>query len=189
MPLTQITFGTIRAEPAYSAGNYLLPAYEWLAEQIGFFPHFVSVGNNDSALYRTGYQDNWSVHIGGDTVDGKYQKIYRKKGEFPNNVLLSFDHLEGVFMDFDYWHIAINACTNGGSVSKSEMTWILKPSWTRERWLRAALTSTRPVDLLVPEIPLDKANRVRVRNHATQKLMEMKGFRNVDVARTRVESI
>ena len=187
MPLSQVTFGTIRADPTYSAGNYLLPAYEWLAEQIGFFPHFISVGKDENALYRTGYQDNWRVHIGGDTVDGKYQKIYRKKGEFPNNVLLSFDHLEGVFMDFDYWHIAINECTNGGSVSKSEMKWILKPSWTRERWLRAALTSTRPVDLLVPEIPLDKANRVWVRNHATQKLIETKGFRNVKIARIPVE--
>jgi hypothetical protein len=189
MPLSQVAFNTIRADPAYSAGNYLLPAYEWLAEQIGFFPHFVSVGKDERALYRTGYQDNWRVSIGGDFVNGKYQKIYRKKGEFPNHVLLSFDHLEGIFMDFNYWHIAINACTNGGSVSKSEMNWIFKPSWTRQRWLRAAITASHPVDLLMPEISLDTAKRVRVRNRSTQKILEMKGFRNVEVARIHAESL
>lgn len=187
MPLAQVTYGTIRADPAYSVGNYLLPAYEWLAEQIGFFPHFVSVGKDESALYRTGYQDNWRVHTGNDFIDGQIQKICRKKGEFPNNVLFSFDYLEGIFMDFDYWHIAINACTNGGSVSKSEMNWILKPSWTQEQWFRAAMTLKRPVDLLVPEIPLDKAKRVWVRNGATQEVLEMKGFQNVEVARILVD--
>ncbi len=39
------------------------------------------------------------------------------------------------------------------------------------------------VDLLVPEIPLDKAENVLVRNRATQKWMEAEGFRNVTVAR------
>ncbi len=130
MPLSQVTCGTIRADPVYSADTYLLPAYEWLAEQIGFFPHFVSVGNNERALYRTGYQDNWKVWTGGDFIEGKFQKTYRKKGEFPNVVLLSFNHLEGVFMDYNSWHIAINACTNGRSVSANEMKMILKPSWT-----------------------------------------------------------
>jgi hypothetical protein len=164
-----------------------LPEYKWLAEQIGFFPHFVSVGTDKSALHRTGYQDQWRVRDGGDVVDGTYRKNHRKTGEFPNTVLFSFDHLEGIFMDFDYWHIAINACTNGGSVTKNEMKWILKPSWTRQRWLRAMMGRTHIVDLLVPELPLEDAVRVWVRNRATQKLMEAKGFRTVEVVRTRVE--
>lgn len=186
MLLSQVTWGTVRADPAYS-DLFFLPAYEWLAEQIGFFPHFVSVGNDKSTLSRTGYQDQWRVWNGGDFVKGKFQKNYRKKGEFPNLVLLSFDHLEGVFMDFMSWHIAINACTNGRNVSTSEMKMILKPSWTNRRWLQAAMNS-HSVDLLMPEIPLHKAARVRVRNRATQKLVEMKGFLTVEVARTRVES-
>jgi hypothetical protein len=93
MPLSQVTCGTVRADPAYSVDSHLLPAYEWLAEQIGFFPHFVSVGKDEYALYRTGYQDQWRVWNGGDFVKGKFQKNYRKKGGFPNLVLLSFDHL------------------------------------------------------------------------------------------------
>ena len=99
MPLSQVTYGTVRADPAYASPDFL-PAYEWLEDQIGFFPHFVSVGNNESALYRTGYQDNWRVWTGGDIIQGENRKNYRKKGEFPNLVLLSFDHLEGVFMDY-----------------------------------------------------------------------------------------
>jgi hypothetical protein len=186
MPLSQVKYGTIRADPVYSSSDFM-PAYEWLAEQIGFFPHFVSVGTDESALYRTGYQDQWRIRDGGDFVDGEYQKNYRKKGEFPNTVLFSFDHLEGIFMDYNYWHIAINACTNGGSVAKNETKWILKPSWTRQRWLRAMMDRTHIVDLLVPDIPLDKAARVWVRNRATQKLMEAKGFQTVEVTRTRVE--
>ena len=186
MPLSQVTYGTVRADPSYSVNSFLLPAYEWLAEQIGFFPHFVSVGKDEYALYRTGYQNQWRVRDGGDFVNGEYRKNYRKKGEFPNLVLLSFDHLEGVFMDHMTWHIAINSCTNGDRVSTREMKMILKPSWTDKRWLRAAMKS-HSVELLTPEIPLHKAARVRVRNRATQQLMEMKGFRNVEVARTRTE--
>lgn len=184
MPLSQVTWGTVRADPAYS-DPFFLPAYEWLEEQIGFFPHFISVGNDKSALCRTGYQDQWRVWNGGDFVKGKFQKNYRKKGQFPNEVLFSFDHLKGVFMDFMSWHIAINACTNKRSVSTREMKMILKPSWTNQRWLRAAVNS-HSVDLLMPEIPLDKAARVCVRNQSTRKIMETKGFRNVEVARIRV---
>ena len=185
MPLSQVTWGTVRADPAYS-DIFFLPAYEWLAEQVGFFPHFVSVGNDKSTLCRTGYQDQWRVWNSGDFVKGKYQKNYRKKGEFPNLVLLSFDHLEGVFMDHMAWHIAINACTNGRNVSTSEMKMILKPSWTNRRWLRAAMKS-HAVELLIPEIPLDKAAVVWVRNLTTRKLMETWGFQNVEVARIPVE--
>ena len=186
MPLSQVAYTPIHADPAYSAGSYLVPAYEWLAEQIGFFPHFVSVGMNRDALYRTGYQDNWRVCSGGEFVNNQYQKTYRKSGEFPNNVLFSFDNLEGIFMDFDYWHIAINECTNGGNVSKREMDWILKPTWTQKRWLRAATDQTHSVDLLVPEIPLNKSAKVQVRNRATQKIIETMGFHNVMISRLRV---
>ena len=187
MPLAQITYGTIRADPAYS-DSFFLPAYRWLEEKIGFFPHFVSVGNNESALYRTGYQDNWRIFVGSDHVHGTWQKIYRKKGEFPNNVLLSFDHPEGVFIDYESWHFAINACTNGRTVSTSEMKMILKPSWTSSRWLRAA-KKTHAVDLLLPELPLDKSVQIRVRNGETQKHMGMMGFRNVEVARIPVDTL
>ena len=186
MPLSLVTPNTVRADPAHSTETYLLPAYEWLEEQIGFFPHFVAVGTDESALSRTGYQDQWSVWTGGDFVNGKYQKNYRKKGEYPNLVLFSFDHLEGEFMDHMNWHIAINACINGHSVTEREMRMILRPSWTRQRWLRAAMTGRHSVELLVPELPLHRAAGVWVRNRATQKLVEKQGFRNVEIVPTQV---
>lgn len=186
MPLVQVAPSTVRADPAYSAGTFLLQAYEWLEEQVGFFPHFVAVGNDEDALYRTGYQDNWQVWMGGDFVQGIYRKSYRIKGEFPNLVLLSFEHLEGVFMDFMSWHIAINACINGKRVPTSVMKMILKTSWTDKHWLQAARNQSHVVDLLVPEIPLDTAGGVWVRNCATQELVERRGFRNVEVARIQV---
>lgn len=37
MPLSQVAYTTIHANPAYSAGSYLLPAYEWLANTTGIF--------------------------------------------------------------------------------------------------------------------------------------------------------
>lgn len=187
MPLSQVRFGTIRADPSWS-DSWLLPAYEWLAEQIGFFPHFVSVGNNESALYRTGYQDNWRVFVGSDTIDGSWQKVYRKQGGFPNLVLFSFKDPEGVFMDYDSWHIAINATINGRQVSTRDRKMIFKPSWMRSRWLHAAKNSLA-VDLLTPDLPLENAAGVLVRNRATQNLMEEMGFRNVEVARFPVDRI
>jgi len=187
MPGSQVRLGTIRADPSWSDAG-LLPAYEWLAEQIGFFPHFVSVGNNRSALYRTGYQDNWRVFVGSDNVRGSWQKVYRKRGEFPNLVLFSFRDLEGVFMDYESWHIAINACINRGRVTTNDMKMIFKPSWTRSRWLHAAKNSLA-VDLLMQDLPLDTAAGVCVRNRATQNLMEEMGFRNVEIARIPVDSI
>jgi len=188
MPLSQIVNGTVRADPIYSADSFFRPAYKWLEEQIGFFPHFVSVGNNENALYRTGYQDNWRIYTGSDHLRGSWQKIYRKKNEFPNNILFSFDNMEGVFMDYMSWHIAINACTNGRCVTKGEMRMILKPSWTRSRWLRAAENSHQ-VDLLVPALPLDNAVRIWVRNRETRNQMEKMGFRNVEVVRIQVDSL
>lgn len=130
IPLSQVRFGTIRADPSWSDA-WFLPAYEWLADQIGFFPHFISVGRDWHALYRTGYQDNWKVWTSGEFIDGKYRKHYRTKGEFPNKVLLSFEDLEGIFMDHTTWHIAINACTNGHSVSDRKMRVFRNPNLPR----------------------------------------------------------
>jgi hypothetical protein len=91
-------------------------------------------------------------------------------------------------MDYMSWHIAINACTNGRCVTNGEKRMILKPSWTRSRWLRAAENSHQ-VDLLVPALPLDNAVRVWVRNRETRNQMEKMGFRNVEVVRIQVDSL
>jgi len=176
----------ITADPVYADSDFL-PAYEWLEQETGFFPHFLSVGNSETVISRTGYADNWRVFDHGEFSGNGYLKYYHKKGEFPNLILLSFDDMEGVFMDFLSWHIAINACMNKKPVSKQEMKMILKPSWEKRRWIRAAENGSHCVDLLTPKLSLDRASRIYVRNHATKKSMECMGFRNIEVMRTLVE--
>jgi hypothetical protein len=188
MPFSQVHFGTITADPAYSDSDFL-PAYEWLEQEIGFFPHFLSVGNTETVIRRTGYADNWRVFDHGEFTDNGYQKFYHKKGEFPNLVLLSFDDVEGVFMDYLSWHIAINACMNKKPVSKQEMKMILKPSWNKRRWVCAAENGSHWVDLLTPKLSLDRASRVYVRNQASKKSMKSMGFCNIRTLRIPVEKL
>jgi hypothetical protein len=115
--------------------------------------------------------------------------MYRKKGEFQNLVLLSFDHVDGVFMDDLRWNIAINACINGKHVSKQVRKMILKPSWNKRRWILSAEKGSLWVDLLTPDLSLDKASRISVRNQSTKKAMEKMGFRNIQALRIPVEKL
>ncbi len=115
--------------------------------------------------------------------------MYRGKGEFPNKVLFSFDDMEGVFMDELSWNIAINARMNGKPVSDREMNMILKPSWNRRRWIHVAEKNLLWVCLLVPELPLDRASMVSVRNLATKKALEKQGFRDIRTLRIPVEKM
>jgi hypothetical protein len=186
MPFSQVRFGTITASPGFSFTDFL-PAYEWLEQEIGFFPHFLSVGNSERVIRRTGYEDNWRVFERGEFSDTGYRKINRKKGEFPNLVLFSFDHADGVFMDELSWNIAINACMNGETVSKQVMKMILKPSWNKRRWIHAAEKKSLWVCLLAPVLSLEKTSRISVRNQSTKKEMEKMGFRNIRTLRIPVE--
>jgi hypothetical protein len=188
MPFSQVHFGTITANPDYSYSDFL-PAYEWLEQEIGFFPHFLSVGNSETAISRTGYADNWRVFDHGEFTGNGYLKFYHKKGEFPNLVLLSFDDAEGVFMDDLSWNIAINACMHGRTVTRQETKMILKPSWNKRRWIHAAEQDQCWVCLLAPELFLDSASGISVRNQSTKKEMENRGFRNIRTLRIPVEKL
>jgi hypothetical protein len=88
-------------------------------------------------------------------------------------------------MDYSSWHIAINACMHGSAVSHAEKMMIFKSSWTTSRWLRAALHRTHSVQLVTPELPLNTAVKVRVRNMATRRLLKDRGFKDVEIFRMR----
>jgi hypothetical protein len=105
-----------------------LPAYEWLTKELGFFPFFFAVGRSGDVIRMTGYDDNWRVFTGYVEQGGTWVKHSRKRGEFPNLALFSFGQVEGVYMDYDSWHIALNACMNGHPVSPGEKRLIFKPS-------------------------------------------------------------
>lgn len=182
MPVSGIIPGIITPDRTLSEPDFL-PAYEWVEERLGFFPLFLAIGELEEIAWMTGYQDNWRVFEGSELAEGRYRKIYRKKGEFPDLALLSFDAIDGIFMDYDYWHIALNACMNGSAVSRQEESWIFKHSWTKSRWLRAALAGTHRVQFVTPALPLSDAREIRVRNAATRRLIEGRGFGEVRVFR------
>ncbi|MFA5331765.1 MAG: hypothetical protein WC342_05255 [Methanoregula sp.] len=182
MPAPGVIRGTIVPDRRLSDPDFL-SAYEWVEERLGFFPLFLAVGKLEEIAWMTGYQDNWRVVTGGETGESGYRKICRKKGEFPNLALLSFESVEGVFMDYDYWHIALNACMNDSRVSRQEESWIFKPSWTKSRWLHAVLAGTHPVQLVTSALPLTDAREIRVRNQVTRRLIKSRGFGDVRVLR------
>jgi hypothetical protein len=188
LPVEQVIYGTILPDRKFSYPD-LLRSYEWVEREIGFFPIFYAVGPCDTAIPTTGYLDNWRVLTGGDYEDGIYRKKYRKKGEFPNLAVFSFDQIDGVFMDYMSWHIALNAYQNGRTVTPYERRMIFKPTWTCRRWLQAALKGTQSVQLVAPELPLHRAARVCVRNLKTKRYIEQMGFSGVEVMRLNVERI
>lgn len=53
MPVGQVKHGTIRAYPAYSYPGFM-PAYEWLEDELGFFPLFCAVGVSAAVIRMTG---------------------------------------------------------------------------------------------------------------------------------------
>nr|WP_320160756.1 hypothetical protein [uncultured Methanoregula sp.] len=95
----------------------------------------------------------------------------------------------GIFMDYGSWHIALNACMNGRYVTDAEKKMIFKPSWNRNRWIRAARTSSHSVQLAAAVLPLDEAKRVYVRNLETGERLRLMGFPDPEVKRIPVMGI
>jgi len=152
MPVAGVEHGTIRPDRSLSSPDFL-PAYEWLEQEIGFFPLFIAVGASDEVIRMSGYTDNWRVFAG---CEGGI-KQYRRKGEFPNLALFSFRSVDGVFMDYVDWHIALNACMKGHHVSPFGKRRIFKPYWKKHRWIQAALQGTNLVQIVIPKAPPDRS--------------------------------
>jgi len=186
MPAEAACFGEFEPDRRLSDPFFRM-AYEWLEKEIGYYPVFFAVGEVEPVLWMTGYDDNWRVRTGGECFDGTYQKTFRHKGEFPNLACFSFSEIDGIFMDFQSWHIALNACMNGGRVSEAEGRMIFKPSWTQSRWLSASRKGTHSIQLVAPVVPLQCAEHGYVRNSVTRFMLEKRGFTNIEVKRVKVE--
>tara|TARA_Y100000034_G_scaffold135228_1_gene206235 strand:- start:2119 stop:2721 length:603 start_codon:yes stop_codon:yes gene_type:complete len=162
--------------------EYFEPAYRWMGDAAGFVPLYMAVGNNVHAHGMTGYQNQWSRWIG--CKDGK--NIYRKKGEFPNYIMFSFEEDQIptlMFSDYDYWHIVLNSGHKDYNVSDYERRLVLKPSWSKSRWLRKARQNPGTVQCVVPELNLMKAGRVWVRNKKVKAQLNTMGYSGVEVKR------
>lgn len=189
--LENIVYGEIKADPKYSDED-LLGSYKWLEGKIGFFPLFLAVGETEEDIRMTGYQNQWRRFIAtrnvGRREDGTYiqKNVYRKKGEFPNYVLFSFNAVDGIFTDYDLWCDII--CYIRDGVPQYDYTdcrrrQLFKPSWPKSKWLRKAKKDPHSVQLVTQKLYLPDADRIWVRNKKTQRLMGEKGFENVEVRR------
>lgn len=153
-------------------------AFDWLASEIGFRPLFMSVGPGIDALYPTGYDYNWCFKLGPNT--------YRRRGDFPNDVLFSYSDAPpgAIFTDYDAWHMVLHrALTSTLPPTPYESRQILKRSWPMSRWLRQARNYPGSVQVVVPHLDLRAASRIWVRNQPTRAEMERRGFQHVTVRR------
>lgn len=179
MNFKDVRFGVLvpepnRCEPAYR------PANQWLAEEVGFWPLFTAVGDSLDTFWITGYDMNWKRVI----ISSLKGNVLRKAGEFPNYVLFSFEHLDGIFMDYCHWHLVLNAHDINKEIGLVQKRWIFKPAWSRRKWLRYSLT-VHPgnVQLICKELDLRQSKGVWVRNKKTMRTLENLGFSGIEVHR------
>lgn len=190
MPLSQVSYDRFVADPKYSDGDFM-PAYRWAENRLGFFPLFLAVGTDES-IAMTGYSNQWRRLLGNEhDADGKLCKVYRKRGEYPSNVLFVLDAediADAVFTDYMAWHLVLNETMNGGTVSERYASMVLKRSWSRSRWLLHSWRHAHSVQALVPALDLRQAKAVWVRNQKAQRKLVAMGFANVQVKRLPVQS-
>ena len=182
MSLERVIFGEVKPNPEQADSDFK-GAYSWLEKQVGFYPLFLAVGQSEEDVRMTGYQNQWRKLL----VISKKGNEYVQKGQFPNDVLFSFMDVDGVFMDYDYWHLVLNASHKDYQMTDYEKRLVLKPSWPKSKWLRKARKNSHSVQLVVPSLFLPRAKRIWVRNQKTRKLVETIGFENVEVRRVLLE--
>lgn len=189
--LESISYEEVKANPKYFDSD-LRRGYYWLRREVGFNPLFLAVGNSEEDIRMTGYPNQWNRIIGTEIVrrrkDGSYiqKNILRKRGEFPNYVLFSFEEVEGVFMDYGYWHLVLNAHHKNYNISDYEKRLIFKPSWDKSKWLKKARKEPHSVQLVTRGLYLPDARGIFVRNQGTKDLLEKIGFENVKIKRLSV---
>jgi hypothetical protein len=152
-------------------------AYGWVAERVGFWPVFLAVGSGDEARHMTGYQDQWRRWR---TTDGEETRP-------KSRVLFSWCHPPPaiVFMDFDAWHIVLNAVEFDGEdvrdpwvrrLPSSAERRIWKRSWRAADWVRMAGRGVVSVQAVAPELDLRTADELWCRNRACAKRLADAGF-------------
>ncbi len=185
MPFEDVSYGVLVPDPARCDPD-CRKAHEWLAAELGFWPVFIAVGDSLESYWMTGYHDNWGRVVSW-SAEGT---VLRKAGEYPNHVMFSFDNLDGVFMDHEYWFLVLNARNPDKEVGLVQKRWIFKPAWSRRRWLRHSLQEdTTSVQLVCERLDLRAAKRVWVRNRQTKHALGRLGFLGVEVHRIPVPGL
>ncbi len=180
--LESVVYGEVKGNPEFGDKDYK-GAYNWLEKELGFYPLFLAVGETEEDIRMTCYADNWRVRISTSLEDGKLNGIYTKKGEFPNYVLFSFDNVEGIFSDYDSWHLVLAARQKNYNMTSYEKRLLFKPSWKKSDWLRKARKEPGTVQIVTPKLYLPSSKRIWARNNETKVLLEKSGFSDIEVKR------
>ncbi len=185
MPFDFVSFAEIDADPERTEDEGCRLAFRFLEQQIGFYPIFLACGEQNASVI-TGYSDQWRVVTGTKREAGRFVNTQRKRGEFPNFVMMVFELdaiSEPVFTSYHWWCRCLNACMNDFHPSQSEIRGLFRRSLSRSDWLRLASRQTCDVQVIAPRLDLRKACEIWVRNHSTAKAMEALGFENLVVKR------
>jgi hypothetical protein len=148
--------GLLIPRPKYSDPDFL-PAYQWIQKEVGFFPIFIAIGDSIESIQMTGFQNS------------------------PQHVLFSFEDVKGIFMDYDNWHIVLNASFNNYQLTPRQKSLIFKYSWQRHDWLRKAIETPHSVQLVAKEINLIRAQRAWIQNPKIKPVLEKLGFLRIKV--------
>jgi hypothetical protein len=169
-------------------------ACAWLAARLRAWPVFIAVGTGRwSRVHQTGYSDQWLVK----TTDSRdpARRVYRRAGEFPSRVALSWREVPAgaLFLDPGYWPIVLNSVEEAPDgtlrvrpISRTDERLLLKPGWDVERWLRRARRGGESVEAVVAELDLRTADEVWCRNHAARAELIARGFAPERVRAVRV---
>jgi hypothetical protein len=182
--LDSTVYGEIIANPKYFDADFK-DAYLWLEKEVRFYPVFLAVGSTEEDIRMTGYQNQWRRLLSW----GPSGKEYRKKEESPNNVLFSFEDINGVFMDYDSWHLVLSAGDKNYQMTDHEKRLIFKPSWTKSRWLKKAEKTPHSVQLVTSSLYLPDAQRIWTRNQQAKELLTFMRFENVESKRLLIEEL
>lgn len=205
-PYNQVKNEPIYGDPAFTSLDDDCPswressvyAFRWLEERVGFYPLFLAVGATEDDIRMTGYQNQWRRVASYSKAGNEYVK----PGEFKNNVLFSFRHVNGVFTDYMIWNIIYGSLINvlnfkdDPEFQKELMEeanrpflskLMFKKSYSRADWLRFARKNPHHVQLLAPRLDLRAADRVWVRNEWTAEVLRRRGFKNVETKRLSVK--
>src|ERR1035437_106465 len=185
----------------YEQVSFWEPSYAWVEKEVGFFPLFLAVGRSADSQRMSGYQNQWGRIL----VSSKDETIYRVPGEFPNDVLFSWEARPAEplhYHDYDLWHCVLNSVasteTDNGRYKKMKKRTkpitaeeffvkeeylgqqlergVWKRSWPESKWLAHERKNSHCVQAVVPELDLRTADLIRCRNQQTRKELISRGF-------------
>lgn len=161
-------------------------AYVVWAKTFGFYPLFFAMGRGPKTIEMTGYPNQFGrvISSGYDSHKKKPVRTLRPKGEMLNNVLLSFEHCDGIAHKFDAWNEVLCWALNDGKCPRRYVSRLIQQSRrSLSYWCSVAQRKDGFVQMCAERIDPKTACRVWVRNLETKRALDDLGYRGVEVRR------